>query len=52
MTCRNCNEDLIGDGYRSPMHCPNITDEQEVELNYREADADPLFCNLDEENNV
>lgn len=27
MTCPNCGETLIGDGYRSPMHCPNAREE-------------------------
>ena len=47
MTCHSCGEDLIGDGYTAALHCPYISEEQQQELDYREPDADPLYCVLE-----
>lgn len=46
MTCFKCGDELIGDGYTSALHCPNISEQQEQELAHREPDADILYCDL------
>jgi hypothetical protein len=43
MTCPNCGETIIGDGYRWPLHCPNAM--FEVMLS-SEPDCAPIFCPL------
>lgn len=48
MLCTSCNERLEGDGYTSALHCPYISEQQQQELECREADADPLYCELGE----
>ena len=38
MICNVCGETMVGDGYTSAMHCPN------VDAYDREPDASPLHC--------
>jgi hypothetical protein len=39
MTCKNCGENMEGDGYTLVRHCPNSEGAGD-----REPDADPLYC--------
>lgn len=48
MYCIKCNETLEGNGYTSPVHCPNISEEQHLELDRRECDSDVLYCEFNE----
>lgn len=41
MICSNCNEDMLGDGHTSVIHCPNA-DESLYE--FHEPDANPVYC--------
>jgi hypothetical protein len=41
MTCPNCGEKLIGDGYRWPRHCPNAPEEAWW---YAEPDMQAILC--------
>lgn len=38
MKCKNCGEDMIGDGHTAALHCPD------TDASDREPDADPLHC--------
>ena len=38
MKCKNCGEDMSGDGITTALHCPD------TEASDREPDADPLHC--------
>lgn len=38
MICKTCGEDMIGDGYTSALHCPNV-DAYDLE-----PDANPKHC--------
>lgn len=40
MTCKNCGENLVGDGYTSATYCPNSNFDTEG----REPDAEILYC--------
>lgn len=40
--CENCNEVLIGDGYKTVMRCPNATEDTDS----LEPDANPVYCDL------
>lgn len=39
-TCTNCNEEMIGDGYTTVYHCPNV----DVIGEGYEPDADAVYC--------
>jgi hypothetical protein len=41
MTCPNCGENMIGDGYRVPLHCPNA---DEDDWFHAEPDIAPIHC--------
>lgn len=41
MNCKECGEQMEGDGYRTVLHCPNATD---IEIDYLEPDAAPAYC--------
>ena len=38
MICKNCNERMEGDGYKTVLHCPSI------EVPGVEPDANPVYC--------
>ena len=38
MICKTCGETMIGDGYKTALHCPSV-EAWDVEL-----DADPIRC--------
>lgn len=38
MICKDCGEIMVGDGYTSPIHCP------ELDADGLEPDANPLYC--------
>ena len=38
MICKTCGETMIGDGYKTALHCPS------VEAWDVEPDADPIHC--------
>lgn len=42
MICKNCGEQMIGDGYAVVVHCPNAD-----EYDYMEPDASPVYCTTD-----
>ena len=44
--CPNCGENMIGDGYTLPYHCPNAYEE---EWWYEPPDSGPWFCSIDED---
>jgi hypothetical protein len=46
MSCPKCGGDIIGDGYTSVMHCEYAEDS---EYEYHEPDANPVWCNFEEE---
>jgi len=39
--CSKCNEDLVGDGYTSALHCPYAEDE---DYSYAAPDEGPFYC--------
>ena len=39
--CSKCNEDLVGDGYTSVLHCPDAEDE---DYSYAAPDEGPFYC--------
>ena len=41
MICKNCGEELEGDGYTYVLHCPNSED---PEIDWSEPDAEPIMC--------
>jgi uncharacterized protein (DUF983 family) len=43
MTCPNCGENMLGDGYRVPLHCPNA---DEDDWFHAEPDIEPIYCPL------
>lgn len=45
-TCKDCGENLEGDGYKIAIHCPNI-----IEVLYEEPDAGPFYCGWGEAEN-
>jgi len=44
--CPNCGENMIGDGYTLPSHCPNAYEE---DWWYEPPDSGPWFCSIDED---
>lgn len=42
-TCKDCGENLEGDGYKIAIHCPNVAGVLCVE-----PDAGPFYCGWDE----
>ena len=48
MTCPNCGEPLLGDGYSTVLHCPNAEGESDTSWQYAEPDAAPFYCDGDE----
>jgi hypothetical protein len=40
MICKTCGENMIGDGYTTPYHCPNI----DIIGSGIEPDANPIHC--------
>ena len=42
MNCRNCGEQMEGDGYTVAIHCPN------VDVSDMTPDCDPVHCETDE----
>jgi hypothetical protein len=44
MTCPNCGDDLIGDGYTTVIHCAGI--EPPVDA---EPDSGPIYCEFEED---
>lgn len=49
MTCRDCNETLEGDGYRSVVYCPNCPDEILDQASYAAPDEGPFYCGFEDE---
>jgi hypothetical protein len=45
MNCIHCNEHMEGNGYTTPIQCPNIPEDKLVELDYVEPDSGPYYCN-------
>ena len=43
MNCKDCGEQMEGDGYTTVLHCPN------VDASDREPDCDPVHCETDDE---
>jgi hypothetical protein len=41
MICKNCGEDLSGDGYKIPFHCMNLSEE---DWWYEPPDSGPYYC--------
>jgi hypothetical protein len=41
MICKNCGEDLSGDGERIPFHCINLSEE---DWWYEPPDSGPYYC--------
>lgn len=41
MICKQCGEEMDGDGYKKVIHCPNADEEDH---RYHEPDADPVYC--------
>ena len=41
MICKNCGEDMLGDGFTRILHCPNSED---PELEYDAPDGNPYHC--------
>ncbi|HBR4230805.1 TPA: hypothetical protein L9U69_004395 [Klebsiella pneumoniae] len=39
--CKNCGEQMDGNGYSRVIHCPNANVEK---YDYHEPDAEPVFC--------
>ena len=39
--CKNCNGNMVGDGYRAVLHCENAEWEDFCD---KEPDADPVYC--------
>jgi len=46
MICRDCGEDMSGDGYKIPFHCINLSEE---DWWYTEPDSAPHYCNLEDQ---
>lgn len=42
MNCKNCHEEMLGDGYTSAYICPHIYNT--VASSCREPDAEPIYC--------
>ncbi len=45
MTCINCNEEMVGDGYTSVLRCPNA--EESDAIDFAASDEGPFYCELD-----
>lgn len=43
-TCKDCNGEMIGDGYTSVKHCEFA---EEASYEFHEADAAPVYCHYD-----
>jgi hypothetical protein len=41
MICKNCGEDMSGDGYKMPFHCINASEE---DWWYSPPDSGPYYC--------
>lgn len=49
-TCRDCGENLEGDGYKIAIRCPNIDElRYEEVVAYAEPDAGPFYCDWEEQ---
>jgi len=46
MRCKNCGEDMSGDGYTIPYHCINALEETWW---YSEPDSGPWYCDEEDE---
>ena len=46
MICKECGEQMIGDGFNFAIRCPN-SNPQLSEFN--EPDTEPVYCNGDED---
>lgn len=46
MICKNCGEHMEGDGYYNVFHCINAPEEK---YQYHEPDANPVYCDFEEE---
>lgn len=46
MVCKNCGDDMSGDGYNLPYHCINAYEE---DWWYSAPDEGPFHCTLNEE---
>lgn len=46
LTCRTCGERMIGDGYNTVLHCPNVPWDDHISV---EPDAQPIHCSGDED---
>ncbi|UKL14858.1 hypothetical protein [Erwinia phage Gungnir39] len=44
--CRNCGEEMQGDGYKKVIHCPNADNEA---YRYHEPDANAVYCEGEEQ---
>lgn len=44
MICKNCGEEMLGDGYSLPLHC---VDAYEEDWWYSEPDSGPWYCQVD-----
>jgi hypothetical protein len=42
MKCRDCGEDMLGDGYTEVLHCADV----DVIGEGYEPDADPVYCEI------
>lgn len=43
LCCINCGGTMMGDGYKTVLHCEFVEDIEGIE-----ADADPVYCDYDE----
>lgn len=48
MLCKDCNEEMSGDGYTSHLICPNAPEELQLEHEYDEPDANPVYCGFED----
>lgn len=46
MTCKKCGEHMEGDGSSEVLHCVNAPEEK---YQYHEPDANPVYCDFEEE---
>lgn len=45
--CKNCGEQMSGDGYRQHIICPNVADDVALVHELDEPDADPVYCDIE-----
>lgn len=46
MKCKNCNGNMVGDGFSAVLHCENLAgeDSERIGVDYMAPDEGPVYC--------